>query len=124
MAKATIIRLAGTPSLPAVAPFFREFLALYIHGVSDFCDLRQAPRAPVPHLVPISLPLLLIFFTALHNPFLPLIVFLCPLLIVTLSYSPLLIYDELSRPSFVPVVMKEIQSTSPIYRRRPYPVGK
>jgi hypothetical protein len=55
-------------------------------------------------LVPLSLPLLLIFFAPLPDRFLHLIVFPCPLL----SCSPLLIYDELYRPSFVPVLMKDI----------------
>jgi hypothetical protein len=48
MAKATIMRLAGTPSLPGVAPVPRQHLARNIRGFSDFCDLRQAPRGSPP----------------------------------------------------------------------------
>jgi hypothetical protein len=97
MAKETIMRLAGTPSLPVVAPFSRQYLARNICGVSDFCDLLEAllrhPPLPFPHLiipVPLSLPLLLILFAPLHNPLHPLIVLPCPLL----SCSPLLIYED------------------------------
>ncbi len=45
MAKATVMRLAGTPSLPVIESFPSKYLA-YHHqlGAADFCDLRQAPQ--------------------------------------------------------------------------------
>ena len=57
MAKATIMRLAGTPSLPVVVPVSRPHLARNVRGVSDICDLRQAPRrSPSPPSTPIPHP--------------------------------------------------------------------
>jgi hypothetical protein len=41
MAKVTIMRLTGTPSLPVVAPVSRQHLAHNNPGVSDLRDLRQ-----------------------------------------------------------------------------------
>ena len=57
MAKATIMRLAGTPSLPVVVPVSRPHLARNVRGVSDICDHRQAPRrSPSPPSTPIPHP--------------------------------------------------------------------
>ncbi len=36
MAKATVMLLAGTPSLPAIAPVPRQHLAHTLSGISDF----------------------------------------------------------------------------------------
>jgi hypothetical protein len=44
MAKATVMRLAGTPSIPAIAPVPRQQLAHNQPGAADFVDLRQAPH--------------------------------------------------------------------------------
>jgi hypothetical protein len=44
MAKATVMRLAGTPSLPAVAPVPRQHRAHNQRGAADFADLRRAPQ--------------------------------------------------------------------------------
>ena len=46
MAKATIMRLAGSPSIPSIAPVPRQLLAHNLRGVIDLRDLRQAPRVP------------------------------------------------------------------------------
>jgi hypothetical protein len=57
MAKATLMRLAGSPSIPAIAPVPRPLLAHNQRGASDLRDLRQAPRVPSSHsspLIPIS----------------------------------------------------------------------
>jgi hypothetical protein len=108
------MRLAGTPSLPVVVPVSRPHLARNFRGVSDIVILDKLLDALLHHLplpFPTLLfpllrfpPLLFIFVAPLQHPFLHLIVFPCPLL----SCSPLLIYDELYRPSFVPVLMKDI----------------
>ncbi len=42
MAKATIMRLTGAPSLSAVAPVSRQHLAYNNPGISDILDLCQA----------------------------------------------------------------------------------
>jgi hypothetical protein len=93
---ANILHATSADSLTFVI-FDKLLVALLLH-----------PPLPSPLpprlLVPLSLPLLLIFFAPFPNRFLHLIVFPCPLL----SCSPLLIYDELYRPSFVPVLMKDI----------------
>ncbi len=50
----TIMRLTGTPSFPVVAPVSRQHLAHDNPGVSDFRDLRQAPRvASLPIFPPL-----------------------------------------------------------------------
>ena len=60
MAKATVMRLAGTPSLPTIPPVPRQLLAHNIPGPSDMRNLRQLPpvppRRPFPPPSP-SLPL-------------------------------------------------------------------
>ena len=46
MAKATIMRLAGSPSIPSIAPVPRQLLAHNLRGAIDLRYLRQAPRVP------------------------------------------------------------------------------
>ena len=52
MAKATVMRLSGTPSIPVVDQVPRQQLAHNLPGISDFRDLRQAPRAAPSHPAP------------------------------------------------------------------------
>ena len=52
MAKATLMRLAGSLSIPAIAPVYRQLLAHNLRGASDLRDLRQAPRVPCARSFP------------------------------------------------------------------------
>jgi hypothetical protein len=87
MAKTTVMRLAGTPSLPAIEPVPRQHLAHNQRGAADFYDFRQAPpQAPrgsfqAPRLPP-SYSSTLLFTRPNSGP--PLL----PLLLI--SVSPLL----------------------------------
>jgi hypothetical protein len=46
MAKATVMRLAGTPSLSTIAPVLRHHLAHNLPGHSDSRNLRPLPPVP------------------------------------------------------------------------------
>ena len=52
MAKATVMRLSGTPSIPVFDQVPRQLLAHNLPGISDFRDQRQAPRAAPSHPAP------------------------------------------------------------------------
>ena len=56
MAKATVMRLAGTPSLPTVPPVPRPLLAHNLPGPSDVRNLRPLPSVPPPHSFPVPPP--------------------------------------------------------------------
>jgi hypothetical protein len=77
MAKATVMRLTGTPSLPTVPPDPRPHLAHNLQGPSDTRNLRSRPPAPpaCPSLFPLPshllLPLMLIPSSIFVKPSLP-----------------------------------------------------
>jgi hypothetical protein len=105
MAKATVMRLAGTPSLPTIAPIPHYHLGHNLPGHSDSRNLRPLPPVPLAHPSPTlsasqhsrAPPLAPLLDLPPLLPFSPLIA--CPPR-HSLRCSPLLIYDELSRPSF------------------------
>ena len=63
MAKATVMRLAGTQSLPTVPPVPRQLLAHNLPGPSDMRNLRQLPPVPPRRSFPPPSPSL-----SLHAP--------------------------------------------------------
>ncbi len=54
MAKAMVMRLSGTPSLPVVDREPSQQLAHNLPGISDFRDQRQAPRPAPSHPSPLA----------------------------------------------------------------------